>query len=283
MKQEKYPIHLQENKLSNEIINYYTNCNEKERLAYEYSIEKIRSQEIISRYLSKDNLKILDIGGANGVYSFWLAALGHEVDLIDMTPKHIEQAKDYERANKIKLRSMTIGDACSLPFDDNTYDIVLLMGPIYHLQDRAQRIKALLEAKRVLKSNGIIFIAAVSRYSAMLDGYKFDLIEDSIFRKIFTDDVRNGNHTNFTGKEKYFTTSFFHHPDELKSEIEESGIDLQKILSVEGFTCCITDLDNKLKNEQYREWLLDSLRQTEEESPILGMGNHFLAIGIKND
>jgi 2-polyprenyl-3-methyl-5-hydroxy-6-metoxy-1,4-benzoquinol methylase len=267
--------------LNNVMIDYYLKSDEKGRLIGRYSLERIRSQEIILRYLPKSRIKILDIGGANGIYSFWLASEGHDVDLIDLVPRHIDQAKENEKTTGIKLTSIKIGNACALPYRNNIYDIVLFLGPLYHLLEKEKRIQSLLEAKRVLKSNGIVFAAVISRYASMIDGFLNNFIEDNEFRKMVIDDLNNGNHINRTGKEKYFTTAYFHYPEELKTEIEEAGLVFEKMLAVEGFGCCITNIENKMKDEQYQKFLLECLRKTEEESSIIGMSFHYLGIGRK--
>ena len=94
--------------MKNTIVNYYSSYDEKNRLLVRHSLERLRTQEIITRYLGKSSRNILDIGGAAGVYSFWLANQGHSVDLIDITPKHIEQAKETEIKGSIKLHSALV-------------------------------------------------------------------------------------------------------------------------------------------------------------------------------
>jgi 2-polyprenyl-3-methyl-5-hydroxy-6-metoxy-1,4-benzoquinol methylase len=267
--------------LDDKILEYYLNYDEKGRLGSRHSLEKIRTQEIISRYLSKEKLKILDVGGANGIYSFWLASMGHSVDLIDLVPKHVKQAKEAEQEKGIKLSSITLGDACKLPYDENIYDIVLLMGPLYHLQEKKQRLLALSEAKRVLKLNGIIFAAAISKFASLIDGFRSDFVEDNEFKRILVGDLKNGKHINNTNNKHYFTSAYFHYPDELKNEIEETGIVCKKVLSVEGFSCCIRDIEIKLKDEGYKKFILECIKKTEEESSIMGMSFHLLGIGKK--
>ena len=96
------------------------------------SLEFIRCKEIISRYLLGDTLSILDCGGGTGVFSFWLANQGHNVSLIDFFPKHIEIAKKHQEDNEVRLASMVIGDARDSPYKDGIFDLILLMGPLYH-------------------------------------------------------------------------------------------------------------------------------------------------------
>lgn len=267
--------------MSDKIVQYYSKFDEKGRLQERHSLERIRTQEIISRYLHSKSLNILDIGGAAGIYSFWLAGLGHKVDLIDLTPKHIEEAKRVELENKIMLNSMTIGNACNLPYKDDSYEIVLLMGPMYHILEKDQRMKALSEAKRVLKPNGLIFIAAISRFASMFDAFINELIEDDEFYPIMLRDIESGKHTNPTNKLQYFTNAYFHQPDELKDEIEESGIKCLGILPVEGLGNSIPQVEKRIQNEEYKEKLLNTIRKTEKESSILGVSSHFLGIGRK--
>jgi Methylase involved in ubiquinone/menaquinone biosynthesis len=156
-------------------------------------------------------MRILDIGGAAGIYSFWLAESGHSVNLIDLTPKHIEQANEIQKRNANKLESITLGDACNLPFADNSFDLVLLMGPLYHLQNKTERISALRESYRVLKDNGTCICAAISRYASMFDGYIRSMIKDSVFYEIMEQDIKTGMHMNPGNNPSYFTNAYFHH------------------------------------------------------------------------
>jgi ubiquinone/menaquinone biosynthesis C-methylase UbiE len=263
------------------IVDFYSQNNEQQRLFTIHVLEKIRSQEIISRYLKNKKLKVLDIGGAAGVYSFWLSEQGHCVDLIDLTPKHIEQAKEHEIRNGIKLNSAVVGNACNLPYNDNMYDIVLLMGPMYHILEKDNRILALSEAKRVLKNKGIIFVAAIARYASMFDAFIKELVLDKDFYPIMTKDIECGKHINTTSNPLYFTDAYFHQPDELKNEIEEAGIMCISILPVEGIGNCIPKVEERIKNIEYLQKLLSAIKKTENEASILGVSSHFLGIGKK--
>ena len=77
-------------------------------------------------------MSIVDIGGATGVYSFWLASQGHEAHLLDLTPKHIEQAREKAENTGVELAGYHCADARELPFADESFDLALVMGPLYH-------------------------------------------------------------------------------------------------------------------------------------------------------
>src|SRR6187399_3535472 len=139
--------------MNEEIIKaFYSSGVEKTRLFPGNSeLEGIRTKEIIQRYLSDTGVKILDLGGGTGFYSFWLQSLGHQVTLVDLSADHIRWAKEYATQNNISLDAYEVGDAMSLQFGDDQFDLVLLLGPLYHLIERENRIHAIKEAKRVLK------------------------------------------------------------------------------------------------------------------------------------
>ena len=115
-----------------------------------FQLEKIRTQELILRYL-KPLMTIADIGGATGAYSFWLHDMGHKLHLLDAAEFHIEAATRTSISENRPLASILLGDARQLPYDDEQFDLVLLFGPLYHLQEKVDRMKSIAEAKRVLK------------------------------------------------------------------------------------------------------------------------------------
>lgn len=180
-----------------DIIAYYEGCDEDSRME-NTPLEYIRCKEIISRYLSSEAMTILDIGGATGAFSFWLADQGHKVSLIDFTPRHIEIAREHEKSKGLKLTSLTVGDARGLPFEDSSFDLVLLMGPLYHLTDKSDRIKAICEAYRVLKPNNRIICEVISRFASMTDGFNNGLINDPEFIPIMNKDIETGLHVDRT-------------------------------------------------------------------------------------
>ena len=158
--------------LDQAVADYYARGEEERRLeASEFPLERIRTQLILRRVLPPPPATILDVGGAAGVYAYWLAGLGYRVHLVDPVPLHIEQAKSAGRPGPIALASLAVGDARQLDFADGAADAVLLLGPLYHLTDRADRVAALTEARRVSGPDGVVVAAAISRFASLLDGF----------------------------------------------------------------------------------------------------------------
>ncbi len=234
------------------IKEHYEKEVEKNRLELVFfKLEGIRSKEIISRYLHSKNMRIADIGGGAGFYAFWLQAMGHSVTMIDLTPRNIELANEYAQKTGTQLTKCQTGDATMLDLPDKQFDLVLLLGPLYHLTDKEERIQALSEAKRIVKPGGYILSAVISRYASLFDGFKRNLIVDDRFQKLLMDDLDTGIHINETENSEYFTTAYFHTPDEIKNEIIESGLQLDKLVPVESFGWIIDGFGEKSQNESF--------------------------------
>ena len=101
-----------------------------------------------------------------------------------------------------------MGDARAIPCDDGAADAVLLFGPLYHLTDFSERLKAICEALRVLCDGGVLLAVAISRFASALDGIARGLIRDPDFVRIVEQDLRTEQHRNETGNADYFTTAF---------------------------------------------------------------------------
>jgi len=260
------------------IIEYYDDYNENNRLSEKHSIERIRTQLIIERYLDSKKQKIIDIGGGTGIYSFWLAEKGYEVNLLDFVPRHINIANEKNKKSEIKLNKIEIGNATNLSYEDNTFDYALLFGPLYHLLEKSSRIKAIHEASRVIKKGGYIFISYISKFASLIDGFKNDYIQDDQFVSILNNDLISGNHINNTGKPCYFMDTYFHSLNDINSEIIEAGNKVDKIIGIEGFSAIIDKLEIKMNDNKYKEYLLKKIEETEEEKSLIGMSSHIMAI-----
>ena len=265
---------------TNEVVHFYQHYDEDNRMSRN-PLEYLRCKEIISRYLANECLRIVDIGGATGAFSFWLASLGHSVDLVDITPKHIELAVQRQQELGVKLSSALVCDARQLPYENDSFDIVLLMGPLYHLQNKEDRIKCIQEAYRILKPNGVVLCEVISRYASMMDGFFCGLVKDPDFVDIFLRDIETGVHTDTSMSKQYFTDAYFHMPNEVHAELSEVGFHVEKLVAVTSFGHIIPGLDNKLKDENFRELLLKTIRLVETDAAIMGVSSHFIGIGKK--
>jgi len=261
-----------------EMVSYYGAGREHARLITGAGrLEFLRTLNLIKRHAPKPPAHVLDVGGGAGIYSFELAKQGYVVDLVDAIPIHIEQARaNLEGA---LIHRMEVGDARSLDYPNNSFDLVLLLGPLYHLTDLEDRNKALLEAKRVLRPGGTIIAAAISRYASLFDGYFRGFIKDPVFAQIVDRDLTDGQHHNPTDNPSYFTTTKFHTRRELAAELIEAGLEDVRVFAVEGFGWLIPNLAQLDEAEVGQ--ILKYLEKVESEPELIGTSAHLLGIATK--
>jgi ubiquinone/menaquinone biosynthesis C-methylase UbiE len=269
--------------LLKEMLTYYDAGNEAQRLlGGRGQLEFVRSQELITRYLPPPPAVIFDIGGGVGIYSCWLAKQGYKVHLVDVVPLHIEQARQASQAQPDHpIASLTVGDARAVERGDDSVDAVLLLGPLYHLTERQDRITALREAQRILRERGLVFAVGISRFASTLDGLWKRFLADPEFVRIVERDLAEGQHRNPSGHPGYFTTAYLHRPEELKLEIEQAGLRHEATLAVEGPCWLLQDFEERWGDEGGREQLLKAIRWLEKEPSIIGVSAHIMVIGRK--
>ncbi len=257
---------------------YYERGSESNRLTNSCQLEEARTRQIIEEGLPKRECTIIDIGGAAGAYAFWLANKGHNVHLVDPIKLHIEQAKTESKTSGISLAEVAVAEAKCLPFDDQTFDVALLLGPLYHLVTRKSRILALKEAYRVLKDGGTLFAAVISRYGSVMDGFFKNFIDDPEFVRIMKRDIKDGQHRNPRRRPGYFTTAYFHRPEDLEAELKDAGFSDCQLLVIESILSYIPDFTKKWKNQSFRSLLLDTLKGMESDRTVLGLGGHIMGV-----
>jgi ubiquinone/menaquinone biosynthesis C-methylase UbiE len=262
------------------IADFYDRTPEETRLEQgPFRLEEARTRELIQRFVPPPPATVLDVGGAAGAYALWLAAAGYTVHLMDAAPRLVAEAERRSSLAERPLASCRIGDARALDVPDATAHIVLLLGPLYHLTEASDRTRALTEARRVLRPGGWLFAAAISRYASALDGLARNLLDDPMFERIVNRDLRDGQHRNPTDRPDYFTTAYFHRPDELAKEIQGAGLTLQGVYGIEGPGWILPDIVERMADPQRREALLRVAGMLESESTVLGTSAHLLAVG----
>jgi ubiquinone/menaquinone biosynthesis C-methylase UbiE len=266
-----------------EVLEHYASGYESQRLLGGSSrIELVRTQELILRYVLPPPAVIFDVGGGPGMYACWLARQGYEVHLVDAHPLHVELARyASQQQPEAPLAEIVIGDARSLKRPDTSVDVVLLLGPLYHLTERPDRLKALREAHRILRPGGILFAVGISRFTSVLDGLRQGFLDDPAFVQIVERDLTDGQHRNPMNHPDYFTTAFFHDPKELETEVEESGFQSENMLPIEGPLWLSSYVTENFNDPGNRELYLMLMRRLEEEPSLLGVSAHLLVVARK--
>jgi len=266
------------------IADYYERAPEEARLEQgPFQLEEARTRELIQRYAPPPPGTVVDVGGAAGAYALWLAEAGYSVQLVDPVPRLVAEARRRSAAAERPLASCRVGDARALDVAAETVDVVLLLGPLYHLTDPRDRARSLREATRVLRPGGRLFAAAISRWASALDGLARDLLQDPRFAQIVEQDLQDGQHRNPTERLDYFTTAYFHRPDELAAEVRAAGLVLDGVYGLEGPGWILPDVAQRLRDADRRASLLRVARMLETEPSVLGSSAHLLAVARRPD
>ncbi|GIF24945.1 SAM-dependent methyltransferase [Actinoplanes tereljensis] len=256
--------------MSGELIEHYgTDGLEDTRLrrSPHGRLEFLRTQELIRRWLpTATGLTVLDVGGATGIHAEWLAADGHHVHVVDPVPAHVLESA--------RLPGVTaeVGDARMLDAATDSVDVVLLLGPLYHLTAPADRALAVAEAVRVLRPGGLLVAAGISRYLSLLElGTNGRLTADT--EPSLQTLIDTGSYDGHVG----FVSSHFHTADELRAEIITAGPSEVTVYGVEGpawpsLDYAGTDAFNDLVDAALR-----CARLVEQDPQLINASAHFLA------
>lgn len=272
-----------------EICEFYNNGAEIGRLERGLGkVELSRTKEILLRYIDTGKV-VYDIGGGIGMYAAWLAKRGNVVHLIELA----ENAVEYAKANMMQDCHFIAetGDARHVNRPDRSADVVLLMGPLYHLREREDRLLTLRESLRVLKPGGLLVAAGISKFSSMTwalsvygekkNEHLVEFLDDPVFFRMIKGEMTTGDHIRPKEYPIFIAESYFTTSEEMKAEISEAGFTVEKTLAVEGCIWFTPHREEKWEDEASRERLLDIVRMTESEPEMMGMSPHFLVVARK--
>jgi SAM-dependent methyltransferase len=232
-------------------------------------LEFLRTQELLRRYLPVPPATVLDVGGATGIHAKWLAGDGYSVHLVDPLVEHVE------RAAAVGGFTASVGDARNLAEDADSVDVTLLLGPLYHLVEAADRARALREAVRVTRAGGLVVAAGISRYAGLLEyGCNGGLAEENL--QLFTDFMTTGRHYD---DPEGFTNAHFHHADELRTEFENAGLRDIEVLGVEGPAAPTLDNASPEDVPKLLPAAVLMARLLESDQRMISASFHFLAFG----
>jgi ubiquinone/menaquinone biosynthesis C-methylase UbiE len=262
-----------------DIVRHYQTIREEDRISSGFGqLELRRVQEVLGRHLPPPPATVLDVGGATGVHAAWLAERGYEVRIVDIAPRHVDVANESLGPLGVVAE---LGDARSLTSGDASVDVVLLFGPLYHLTERSERLVALSEAGRVVRAGGVVGVAAISKFASLFDGLARGYLFEPDFVSIVERDLAEGQHRNRSDQTHRFTTAFLHHPDELRAEIDEAGLQLSELVGLEGLAGWLPQLADRWDDRTDRERILWAARMVEGEPSLSGLSAHLLAVAHK--
>lgn len=251
-----------------ELINYYNKFNEDKRLNTKHGqVEYLTAMKYIHEYLKQfKDPKIIDIGAGTGAYSISLANEGYDVTAVELVKHNLRVIE--KNSSKVKAYQ---GNALDLSkFNDNSFDITILFGPMYHLISMKDKIKALSEAKRITKDNGLIFISyCMNEYAVLTYGFKENNINECIKNNL----IDNNFHITPKDNDLYSMVRL----EDINYINNETKLQRVKILTQDGPSEYIKDIINKMDEETFNNYLNYHFC-TCERPELLGAGRHILDI-----
>ena len=260
------------NLIDSAIADFYNQSNEDTRLQIGLGpLEFERNKILISRYAGSSQLNIADIGGGTGHYSSWLASLGHSVSLVDPVARHLEKAK-----RKPGSFSCILGEARSLPFENCSFDLVILHGPLYHLQDQNDRLLAIREARRIVRPGGVVLGFAITYAASTFAALHTGLIHDTRVLQMCRLALLSGEHNPPEGMNGMLSYAHYHDPEELHEEFTSCGFTVNGLHAVEGMAWMDNNFFQTWNEPQRKKTLLDLVHLTDQDKFLLCASPHMM-------
>lgn len=260
------------------IKSYYDEIVETEWERIADRPEFLLTCRFIQRYI-KPGDKVLDIGGGPGRYSLWLAEKGCDVTLVDLSTENIRFAREKAKERKLSLRALE-GDARTVDsLFTEQFDHVLLMGPLYHLLEESDRIKAVNASLKLLKPGGVIFVSFINLFAGMIYAMKFEpeIISDVNEIDFYKSVLENKS---FAGEA--FTQAFFIRQDDVLPFMDRFPLEKLHFFGQEGFTSPCEDNIMSQPKEIVNAWL-DMCEKLAEREDLLSWAEHLMYVGRKKD
>lgn len=245
-----------------------------ERHRTEFSV----TMRALADYLPPAPAVIADVGGGPGRYAIALAAMGHEVTLVDLAENHLEWARARAADAGVTLAATLHADARRLnALADASFAAVLSFGPLYHLHASEDRLRVLSEARRLLQSGGLLFAAFITRFAALRDSAAY-YPEWVVQRPAYVEQIlSSGIHDD---PESHFPDAYFVHPDEIAPLIAAADMEMLELIGVEGVVAGHEERVNQLDDDAFADWVELNYRLGHEPT-LYGAADHLLAIARK--
>ena len=261
-----------------DVVRHYYNENAEHEWARLETdrVEFAITMRALEEYLPPAPRRALDIGGGPGRYSIELARRGYAVTLADFSASELAIARTRADEAGVELQIAECDARDLSQFSDKSFDAVLMMGPLYHLLDAADRAKAIAEAMRVLVPGGRYFAAYITRTAVLRFWAKYDPMRVASDRARYHDHLHTGEVRDNFG----FTDVYLAHPTEITPAMEAAGFTTLDLIGCEGVISMIRENVNELTGDAWDTWI--DLNYTLAKDPSNhGTSEHLLYVGAK--
>ncbi len=262
----------------NYVVESYENSKEENRLTTNHArkIEFITTARVLDEVIgTKSN--ILDCAAGTGVYAFWLADKGHCVTATDITPRHIDMINQTLTTKAYAMNTAVLDATDMSCFADDTFDVVLNMGPFYHLITKEQREKCLKECLRVLKKDGLLITAYIPRYFVFQYVAASDVkyLDAHLAKQLIETGVLKHN-----DEKCFWTDTYYSSKEEMESIYGEHGLEIIDHFAQDGIAPLLSYKVDHWNESQFKIWC-DYHYSICREPSVLGASNHVVIIGRK--
>lgn len=260
------------------LINYYQSYDEDNRLSGFKSreLEFLTTIEAIAPYLKKKSI-IADIGAGTGKYSFYFSQKGYKTTAVDIVPKHVEIMRQRKKDSGDQSIEILKGDARKLSsLQDSSFDLVMCLGPFYHLRKADDRFKCLEECKRITRHKGIIAVSYINKYFTVLGSLKCQIDPGKSIETVLDENFK------FKPKlDEFADISYFCSPENIEKQIKSSGLKIVDHLGLDGPFNFITNEIERMNEKQLKNFYKYH-KLTCRERTILGYSNHGMVLCRKD-
>ncbi len=260
---------------------YDSNPQREWERAERHRTEFATTLRALLQHLPPAPCRVLDCGGGPGRYAIELARLGYEVTLFDLSAGNLALAREKAAAMQpeeagVALAAFDQGTALDLSrYGDGSFDAVLLMGPLYHLLGEDERLRALSEARRVVRPGGPLFAAFITRFAVHRDAAAHYYTEPLALPGLYETIEQTGE---LPPREGGSFVAYFAHPDEIEPLMRRAGLEVDEVLGVEGFVSIIEDRGVNALTGPAWDWWLEANWRGAHEAALRGAVEHLLVV-----
>lgn len=264
--------------MKNYVVENYENYWEENRLTTNNArrIEFITTSHIMDELIPA-NSKILDCAAGTGIYAFYLADKGHEVTATDITPRHVEIINNTLKEKTYHMHTAVLDATDMRMFPDESFDVVLNMGPFYHLLTEEQRERCMSESLRVLKKGGLIFTAYIPRFYVL---QMMALNDSNYLDKRLMEQIIGTGVLEHDDEKCFWTDTYYATKQEMEQIYLKNSIEVIDHFAQDGLTPQFASKVDTWNVDQFKIWCDYHYSVCREES-ILGVSNHVMIVGRK--
>lgn len=264
--------------MKNHVVESYENYREEDRLTTNNArkIEFLTTARILDEHITSKS-KILDCAAGTGIYSFYFADKGHTVTATDITPRHIDVIKEVLKNKPYDMETAVLDATNMSMFEDESFDIVLNMGPLYHLVNESDREECIKESLRVLKKGGLLVTAYIPRYYI----FQYIALQDVNFLdKNLANQIIQTGELHHDDKKCFWTDTYYSTAEEMEQMYSSHQIAVIDHFAQDGAAPQFSEKVDSWNEEQFKVWC-DYHYSVCRERSLLGSSNHAVIIGRK--